>query len=251
MYESESTPAKIQQDYFNILQITQLPFVKRKLEELEIDESVSRTKVLEIKRMSGPEVKSKHIVIAISGFLTEDAEPDFEWQNLTNQYKHSECYGLVWNATAVKNFFDQGSLTENGRALTGFEKFIHALNLINTGKRQFIYAIEQAKVAGTLLAIFLIVSNVTKGRTVSLTGHSLGTVVEFNCMRVLKYFYRKGKHHAGRLLHNVDLWAGAFVLDPYKKYEERMQKAFHAGVCNGQLSNVWSSSDTVLKYVFA
>lgn len=99
--------------------------------------------------------------------------------------------------------------------LTGFEKFIHALNLINTGKRQFIYAIEQAKVAGTLLAIFLLSSNITKGRTVSLTGHSLGTVVEFNCMRVLKYFYRKGKLKAGRLLHNVDLWAGAFVIDPH------------------------------------
>lgn len=56
--------------------------------------------------MSGPEVKSKHVVIAISGFLTEDAEPDEEWINLTNQYKHSECYGLVWNATTIKNFFD-------------------------------------------------------------------------------------------------------------------------------------------------
>jgi len=56
-----------------------------------------------------------------------------------------------------------------------------------------------------MLAIFLLKSDFSQGRAVSLIGFSLGSVVCLNCMRVLKYFYREGKYfaHAGRLLNDV------------------------------------------------
>jgi hypothetical protein len=97
-----------------------------------------------------------------------------------------------------------------------------------------------------MLAIFLMKSNFSQGRAVSLIGHSLGTVVIFNCLRVLKHFYREGFGHAGRILHDVQLWAGAEVIDPRKQEAERMRKAFHCSVVNGRLWNLYSAKDAAL-----
>jgi len=68
-----------------------------------------------------------------------------------------------------------------------------------------VFAQDQARLAGIMLAIFLLKSDFSQGRAVSLIGFSLGSVVCLNCMRVLKYFYREGKYfaHAGRLLNDV------------------------------------------------
>lgn len=86
----------------------------------------------------------------------------------------------------------------------------------------------------------------------SLIGFSLGSVVCLNCMRVLKYFYREGKYfaHAGRLLNDVQLWAGAEVIDPKKTEAERMRKSFHCSVVSGRLINCWSAKDTALSIGF-
>jgi hypothetical protein len=54
-----------------------------------------------------------------------------------------------------------------------------------------------------MLAVFLMKSNFCKGRAVSLLGFSLGTVVIFNCLRILKFFYREGFANAGSILNDV------------------------------------------------
>ena len=44
-------------------------------------------------------------------------------------------------------------------------------------KKQFKYALGQTKVAGTMLAMFLMKYDFCTDRTISLIGHSLGTVI--------------------------------------------------------------------------
>ena len=97
-----------------------------------------------------------------------------------------------------------------------------------------------------MLAVFLLKSNFTHGRAVSLIGFSLGTVVIFNCLRILKFFYREGFAKAGSILNDVQCWAGAEVIDPKKTEAERMRKAFHCGVVSGRLMNLYSAKDTAL-----
>ena len=60
--------------------------------------------------------------------------------------------------------------------------------------------------------------------------------------------YRKGYVRAGQVIHDVQLWAGAYVIDAKKKYEERMRTAYHLNIVNGRIINVYSFNDNVLTY---
>ena len=68
-----------------------------------------------------------------------------------------------------------------------------------------------------------------------------------HCVRILKYMYRRGFVKAGAILHDVHLWAGAFVLDPQKTHAERMRTAYHCSVINGKFHNLWSSKDQAVR----
>ena len=52
------------------------------------------------------------------------------------------------------------------------------------------------------------------------------------------------------MIHDVQLWAGAYVIDPKLTLDERMRAAFHCSIINGRLSNVWSIKDLVLSKMF-
>ena len=60
--------------------------------------------------------------------------------------------------------------------------------------------------------------------------------------------YRKGYVRAGKIVHDLQLWAGAFVIDPNYKYEERMRTSYHLNIVNGRIVNLHSAADTVLLY---
>ena len=83
----------------------------------------------------------------------------------------------------------------------------------------------------------------------TLIGFSLGSVVAMHCIRILKYMYRRGFLKAGAILHDVQLWAGAFVIDPQKTHAERMRTAYHCSVINGKFWNLWSAKDYVVRHM--
>ena len=56
----------------------------------------------------------------------------------------------------------------------------------------------------------------------SLLAYSAGSVLAFYCCEGMKAFYGEGYKSAGRILHDMQLWAGSFVVDPNRKFEERM-----------------------------
>ena len=134
------------------------------------------------------------------------------WKNVVTYFKHSEVYALKWTACNSLDIFEKGAI--KGEKKSNVKKLLNVLNLVSTGQKQFIIAYDQARLSGSLLAIFLLKSNFSDGKAVSLIGFSLGTVVVSHCLRILKYMYRKGFVKAGAILHDVHMWAGAFVIDP-------------------------------------
>ena len=121
---------------------------------------------------------------------------------------------------------------------------------MRTFKKQFIWALDQAKLAGINLALFLLRSDFSNDRTISLLGHSLGTVIIMHCLNTLYHFYKCGKLHVARIINDIFLWGGASVLNPTGKLEETMQKSIICGMVNGRVNNCYSDKDYVLKYGF-
>ena len=51
------------------------------------------------------------------------------------------------------------------------------------------------------------------------------------------------------MLNDVSIWAGAYIIDLTKKYEEVREKSQNCAVVNGNLNNCYSTKDSALSYV--
>ena len=112
------------------------------------------------------------------------------------------------------------------------------------------FAVDQARVTGTLLALFLAKSGFSDNRAVSIVGYSLGSVVAFNCLKMLKRLHDFKTEKAAIVINDIQFWAGAYVLNLNKQYQEVLDRAAYCLVCNGHLNNLFSSKDYALKYGF-
>ena len=63
---------------------------------------------LELVRVSKPTVKSKHVIICISGFLQEKEDKADTWKSVAKYYKYAEVYALSWTACNAGDFFNKG-----------------------------------------------------------------------------------------------------------------------------------------------
>lgn len=124
---------------------------KKDLVSFGIDEILEKTSILNLQKISQYQSKSRHIIICISGFLTEDVEKKESWRHLINHYKNAEIYALNWNSLTVSNFYNEGHYKDKKSK----SRMIGKILFIKAGRKQFVYALEQTKVAGTLLALFL------------------------------------------------------------------------------------------------
>ena len=95
--------------------------------------------------------------------------------------------------------------------------------------------------------MFLTKSSFSDNRAISVIGYSLGSVVAFNTMKILKRLYDKSTLKCGHILNDIQFWAGAYVLDVTKTYEEVREKSQNCSVINGNLNNLYSKTDGVLK----
>ena len=101
-----------------------------------------------------------------------------------------------------------------------------------------------------MLALFFLHSEFLNDRVISIVGYSLGTVIIMQMVKVLYKFYRQGYVKAGRILHDIYLWAGAFVIS-YKKLEkDNHKRAQMCKIISGRLANNYCLKDYVLKYMF-
>jgi len=78
---------------------------------MDILRSINETDICELRRVSNPEVKSKHLIICVTGFMQEDQDKESFWKHLIDYYKHAEIYAVSWNALTMTNFLSAGSFT--------------------------------------------------------------------------------------------------------------------------------------------
>ena len=133
------------------------------------------------------------MVIAIEGFLCEDTNKKDVWKFIENHYNKAEVYCLHWNSLTTSNFFNEGYLT--GRKKKNFLQI--TFNVVKIGKKQFRYATDQAVTSGIILALYLLFSDFSNDRCVSIIGFSLGTLITLTCLKTLYYYYERGYYKAG------------------------------------------------------
>ena len=156
---------------------------------------------MELVRVSKPTVKSKHVIICISGFLQEKEDKADTWKSVAKYYKYAEVYALSWTACNAGDFFNKG--VYDPEKTSSYKSVLNFTNLFNTAQKQYIFAYDQARLSGSVLAIFLLKSKFFKGRAVSMIGFSLGTVATMHCARILKGKYRQGFVKASKILTEV------------------------------------------------
>jgi len=76
---------------------------------MEILDRLNETGICELVRISPHDVKSKHVIICITGFLQEDADKGSYWEHLVEFYKYAEIYAVNWNALTMGNFLSGGT----------------------------------------------------------------------------------------------------------------------------------------------
>ena len=65
--------------------------------------------VLELIRVSPADVKSRHVIICVHGFLMQEDDVKEDWDEIVKHYKYAEVYALRWTSTTKENFFDKGA----------------------------------------------------------------------------------------------------------------------------------------------
>lgn len=77
-----------------------------------------------------------------------------------------------------------------------------------------------------MLALFLFRSDFAKNRAITICGYSLGGVATMHCLRMLHTLYKStGDPKAATILNDVHIWAGAYVIDVTKEYDEIRERS--------------------------
>lgn len=96
--------------------------------------------MLQLDRVCSTDLKSKHVVICVSGFLQELEDNRDAWKNVSTFFKHAEVYALKWTACNSLDLFDKGVF--HGKKQSGVKKFLNVINVFSTGQKQFIFAYD-------------------------------------------------------------------------------------------------------------
>ena len=62
-----------------------------------------------MERISDSKMKSKHIVICITGFLQESQDKGKFWAELKKYYKNAEIFAISWTACNSNSFLTLGA----------------------------------------------------------------------------------------------------------------------------------------------
>ena len=182
------------------------------------------------------EAKSLHITLAISGWLSEDDNPNIAWQDLSSFFGQGEIYYVKWDSSTIKQslkymipmgifaLFAAPSLVGTFSSLVGLAK-----------ANPFGVQIEKAKLTGRTLAQVIMAGGGLRNTSISLIGFSLGTQVIMSCLQELV-----GK---GGQVHDVVLLGGAAPAN-IQKWEVCKQAV------TGRLVNAFSSRDKALSLLY-
>ena len=157
---------------------------------------------------------------------------------------------MAWSSGSSELFLTKDNVNRGTKKQGKSSIVSNLLSIVNTGKKQFMYAEDQARITGILLGYFLAKSGFGDNRAITLVGYSLGSVVNFNCLKTMKRLYDKKIQKAALVLNDVQMWAGAYVLDWTRQENEIMENNRACCVVNGHLHNIYSIKDAILGVVF-
>jgi hypothetical protein len=201
----------------------------------------------------------KHLIIAISGFLSENADQSEDWAHLKALcVKHGvPLLAICWEANTATSI---GSVALDGlknlkigktKALLGGTKGIVSellsienlkvaydtvKNTSNATVEMFKKSRLNAKKTGTVLGHYLNIENNLESYSISLIGFSLGTQVIKSCLNTLAK-YHKLSPMTKTPITNVYLLGGATFIKTEKR---AYQKDIFASVVNGRICNVFT-----------
>lgn len=134
IFETYIADEKIRQDKIDLESIKENLLDAEYVKSLRLENSLKGTSICELERISDPSVKSKHVVICITGFMQEDQNKKEFWEKLVEYYKHAEVYAVSWNACTPNSFLQYGAFSKktNNRESKSFGRL---LNFMNTAKR--------------------------------------------------------------------------------------------------------------------
>ena len=165
----------------------------------------------------------RHVVIAVSGFLSEGTKEQGNWVHLINycRARGLPCYSINWKASSEENvkemMKDNAEKTDLFSVAQGVSKFSdifttknlstvasYVSSVAKDGVDTFKTARNNAKITGKMVAHFLASKGHIFGdHTISLMGFSLGSQV---CKSTIN---RLGKLGRADLVHNTYFLAGA------------------------------------------
>ena len=96
---------------------------------------------LKLVRVSNPTIKSKHVVICISGFLQEREDKADTWSSVAKYYKYAEVYALSWTACNYTDFFSKVAKRDPQKQ-SSYKKLLNFTNLFSTAQKQYIFAYD-------------------------------------------------------------------------------------------------------------
>lgn len=72
IFENWIVDKKIKRDTFDLRGMRKILITDEQVEKMKLKKSLEGTTICELRRISPPNVKSKHVIICITGFLQED-----------------------------------------------------------------------------------------------------------------------------------------------------------------------------------
>ena len=169
------------------------------------------------------EVSSKHIIICVSGYLSENDNPKSAWTQVLDLNPNTAIYSYLWESSTY------GSMVKNI-----FEYIKRKSSIFN----DFVQSSERAMSSGVYLAELIKSQLIDRGFCVSLYGFSLGTLVITSCLAKLAEFQ-------GYTLYDVVYLGSATSVN-----EASEMSWFKLMVVRGRLINVYSLTDYILFYVY-
>ncbi|EAS02844.2 hypothetical protein TTHERM_00353300 (macronuclear) [Tetrahymena thermophila SB210] len=198
--------------------------------------------MFQLQKVSHCQKRSRNVIIAISGFTSQDEDKQIKWKELDDLYPDSEIYALEYESLTVQYVFDSvksnafSSLIIPGGKILKLFQFVASSVLDNPFSKAF----SQAELSGQYLAHFLHKGNLFPNCSISLIGFSLGTQVIASCLHEYKKLITFSQQPS--MIASVVFMGGVVDINYIKR-------TYLTEVVSHRVFNCYSKKDSVLKYL--
>ena len=133
------------------------------------------------------------MVIAVSGFLSEDRNHKDEWSGLIEANKDIPVYSYHWTPKDYFSLLDPIKNMISPRSFLNLKEFFNKASVLAKGasiaydyRKMFWESVDCARLSGKLLAHAIMQQYPFMNHSITLVGYSLGTQVIYSCLEELR-----------------------------------------------------------------